>query len=64
MDLDINSNATTNKILKAIKRLKNGKAAGPDGIPAETLKADVETTAEMLLPLFRKIWEEEEIQKD
>ena len=65
MDLDINSDAPTKEeIVKAIKRLKNGKAAGPDGIPAEALKADVETTAEMLLPLFRKIWDEEEIPKD
>jgi hypothetical protein len=41
--------------------MKNGKAAGPDGIPAEALKSDVATTADMLLPLFEKIWEEEEI---
>ena len=50
--------------MKAIKRLKNGKAAGPDGIPAEALKADVETTADMLLPLFKMIWEYEEIPRD
>ena len=36
-------------------KLKNGKAAGPDGIPSEALKVDVEATAEILLPLFRKI---------
>ena len=44
--------------------MKNGKAAGPDGIPAEALKADVETTADMLLPLFVKIWEQEETPTD
>ena len=52
------------EIVKAIKRLKNGKAARPDGIPAKALKADVETTADMLLPLFKMIWENEDIQKD
>ena len=44
--------------------MKNGKAAGSDGIPAEALKADVETTADMLLPLFVKIWEQEETPTD
>ena len=29
------------EIKKAIRTLKNGKAAGPDGIPAEALKADI-----------------------
>ena len=28
------------EIKKAIRTLKNGKAAGPDGIPTEALKAD------------------------
>ena len=46
------------------KHIKNGRAAGPDGIPSEALKVDVEATAEILLPLFRKIWEEEEIPHD
>jgi hypothetical protein len=46
------------EIIRAIKKMKNGKAAGPDGIPAEALKTDVETTANMLLSLFEKIWEE------
>lgn len=44
--------------------LRNGKAAGPDNIPAEALKADLETTVEMLYPLFEKIWEEEEVPSD
>ena len=43
--------------------MKNGKAARPDGIPAEALKTDVETTADML-PLFEKIWEQEEMPTD
>lgn len=49
------------EIRKAVQKLKNGKAAGPDNIPAEALKADLDTTVGLLYPLFRKIWEEEEI---
>ena len=46
---------------KAIKSLKSGKAAGPDGIPPEALKADVQTSTEMIHPLLMKIWENEQI---
>jgi hypothetical protein len=41
--------------------MKNGKAAGPDGIPAEALKTDVATTSDIILPLFERIWKQEEI---
>ena len=41
--------------------MKNGKVAGPDGIPAEALKADVNTSVEMLYSLFEEIWGKEEI---
>ena len=52
-DLEIDCEAPTKEeIMCTIKKMKKGKATGPDGIPAEALKADVETTAEMLLPLF------------
>ena len=45
-------------------KLKNGKAAGADNIPAEALKADihVDTAVEMLL--FARIWEDEELLAD
>ena len=52
---------TKEEICRAINHLKNGKATGPDGIPAEALKADVETSVEMLHPLFIKIWEEDQV---
>ena len=54
---------TREEIRKAIKQLKNGKAAGTDEIPAEALKVYQEmlALAEMLYGLFDKIWEEEEI---
>lgn len=48
-----------NKIIKAIKLLKNGKSSGP-----EALKADPQTTARILLPLITKIWETEELPQD
>lgn len=41
------------EIHKAIKQLRNGKSTGPDNIPAEALQADVDTSVEMLYPLFR-----------
>ncbi|VDO88023.1 unnamed protein product [Schistosoma margrebowiei] len=41
-----------------IRQIKSGKAAGPDNIPAEALKSDIEVTTNMLHLLFKKIWEE------
>ena len=38
------------EISRAIKSLKSGKTAGPDRIPAEALKADTQTSTEMLYP--------------
>ena len=49
------------KIERALKQLKNGKAAGRDGIPTEALKADPKTTSAMLHPLFLQIWETERV---
>ena len=61
-DLDINcSKPSKSEVKKAIMSLKNGKAAGPDEIPAEAIKADMETATNMLYSLFTKIWEREEI---
>lgn len=46
--LETNCNPPTKaEIRKAIKALRGGKAEGPDGIPAETLKADIETSTNM-----------------
>lgn len=63
--LNVNTNPPTNaEIIKAIKKMKNNKASGPDGIPPEALKADPKTSAEMLQPLLRKIWEQEQVPLD
>ncbi|RUS88821.1 hypothetical protein EGW08_003451 [Elysia chlorotica] len=63
--LSINTNAPSKaEITNAIKSLKSGKAAGPDGIPPEALKADIQTPTEMLHPLLNKIWEQECVPED
>jgi hypothetical protein len=65
VELPISCNRPSKAEIKAaIKKLKKGKAAGPDEIPAEALKGDLETTVEILYSLFGKIWEKEEIPKD
>ena len=61
-DFVINCNKPTREEIKrAIGHVQNGKAAGPDGIPAEALKGDVTTSVEMLYSLFEEIWEKKEI---
>ena len=47
------------EIKKAIMTLRSGKAAGPDEIPSEAIKPDIETAVSMLYSLFSKIWEKE-----
>jgi hypothetical protein len=65
VDLPINcEKPTREEIRKAIILMKKGKAAGPDGIPAEALKANLDASVEMLYPLFEKIWEEEDVPAD
>ena len=55
---------TKQETMKAIKSLKAGKAAGPDGIPPEALKADIKTSTDMLHPLLVKIWETETVPEE
>lgn len=51
---------TKTKIKAAIKQLK---AAGPDNIPPEALKADINTSTDMLYSLFGMIWEDEKTHR-
>ena len=44
--------------------MKSGKAVGPDHIPPEALKADINTTVEILYELFGAIWIEEVVPND
>ena len=48
-------------VKKQIKKLKNMKAVGPDGIPNEFYKEGGEKIEEGLLDLFESIDEEEEV---
>ncbi|VDP63956.1 unnamed protein product [Schistosoma curassoni] len=48
----------------AIRQIKSAKAAGPENIPAEALKSDVEVTTNILHLLFKKICEEEKVAMD
>ena len=58
------SRPSKKEVKRTIRQLKNGKAAGPYGIPPEAIKADLETSAEMLYNLFGKIWDTNEIPDD
>ncbi|VDO67899.1 unnamed protein product [Schistosoma margrebowiei] len=64
-DLPINDGPPTiEEISMATRHIKSFKAAGPDNIPAEALKADVAATARILHILFNKIWDEEQVPND
>ena len=52
------------EIKEAIRHQKAGKAAGPDGIPPEVLKADIDTAAGILHGIIGKIWDGEEFPQD
>ena len=55
---------TKEEIRRAVGNMKNGKAAGIDSMTVAMLKADVETTTNVLHALFQKIWDQEEIPDD
>ena len=52
------------EIKNAIKKLKNGKAAGCDNIPPEAIKAGGDTSEEVLLGLCNRLWNEEKIPEE
>ena len=52
------------EIAKAAKQLHANKAAGPDAIPPEALKIDIDVSKDILYNLFVKIWKEEQFPKD
>ncbi|CAH1239246.1 OIT3 [Branchiostoma lanceolatum] len=55
---------TDDEISKAVRQLKNGKAAGYDGIPPELLKKGGECIISWLQRLFSAIWEAGNIPED
>lgn len=57
-------NRAKEEIKAALNQLKSDKSAGPDNIPADALKADLDNSVSILHPLFQKIWEEETIPEE
>jgi hypothetical protein len=55
------SDLSTTEVNKAIQVLKNNKAPGLDGIPAELLKHGKENIVEELTYLFNLIWQQEQM---
>jgi len=49
---------TVIEIKKALKELRAGNAAGADNITPGVMKVHLDITANMLHPLFEKIWTE------
>jgi len=47
---------TLAEVCAAIRKFKNGKASGADGITADLLKHSISCTAPALLDLFQKVW--------
>ena len=63
--LDINTGEITKQeIRKAVKALKNGKAAGADHIPPEVLKEGGPELIDYLHKLLNLVWTKEEIPAD
>ncbi|CAF3849768.1 unnamed protein product, partial [Rotaria sp. Silwood1] len=50
---------TLDEVVKAIGQIKNKKAPGKDGVPAELLKAGGHYIAEWLHEIIRDVWEQE-----
>ena len=58
----INANPPSLKEIKtAIEKLKNNKAEGIDGVPAEILKTDPDFFSRKLQPAINQIWSTEEV---
>ncbi len=57
-------NITRIKIKNAVKKLKNGKAAGCDNLPPEAIKPGEDTLEEVFLDLCNRIWSEEKIPEE
>ncbi len=64
-DLDIETDPPDrDEIATAVRQMKAGKAGGPDHIPPEALKTDVQATVDILYPLFVQIWNEEKFPEE
>ncbi|KAK3516289.1 hypothetical protein QTP70_009366 [Hemibagrus guttatus] len=52
------------EVRKALKRMKSGKAVGPDGIPVEVWKRVGEAAVEFLTSLFNRVLESERMPEE
>jgi len=52
------------EVYAAIKRLRNGRAPGPDGIPPELLKCAIHPGAHVLHSIFLRVWRTRKIPTD
>ena len=63
--LDVNMDPISEEeINKAIQRLKNGKAAGADGVSAELLKSGGQVVVEKLTNLCNEVWYKQTVPQD
>jgi hypothetical protein len=52
---------TTEKVLQAVKKLKNNRAPGPDGLNAELIKVDDNKLTHRICKVIEKEWRTEKI---
>lgn len=55
---------TRDEIRSALGDMTSGKAPGTDGITADPLKTDTDTTVIVLHEIFNTLWEEERVPED
>jgi len=55
---------TTEEVIRAIKKLKNGKSAGVDGIQAELLKNGGDELVKKMTTLCNQVWKSEQVPRD
>lgn len=55
---------SVSEIKLCIEKLKNGKSAGPDDIPAELIKYGAPILAERLAPIINKVWTSNQIPNE
>ena len=60
----MHENITKTEIRNVLKSLKNGKAVGPDNIPAEAIKAGGDISVNVLYVFLNAIWKEEKLPED
>ena len=61
---DIDKEISKDEIRRYVRKLKNGKASGADGIPYEMFKNGGEAVIDRICDLFKQIWVDEEVPKE